>query len=246
MTNVWEPMGNMGRKNLLVSVIFLGSFCAFVRGQVPDTVTEVDPGVSIGVELNKKVRLDFSSGREKSDELSSSKWKVASGVSFRVKPLFEPFKDHNDSDKHHFLVLGAAYEYSRASESGETSIEHKVMLDATVRYAFPKKLLASDRSRLEFRWVNGDYRFRYRNRLMAEHPLSVRKYQFTPFLSAEAYWDQRYSQWNKYEFSGGVQLPLIRRMSVDIYYTRARCLTCSNPHTNIFGTTLNIFFKRKK
>jgi len=217
-----------------------------VSGQSTDAVTQLNPGVSVGIEINKKVRLDLSSGREKSDELNSAKWKLTVGASFRMKPLFTPFKDDADSDKQHIFVIGTAYEYSRASQNGEESIEHRLMLDGTGRYNFPGKLLLSDRNRVEFRWVNSSYRFRYRNRLMLERPLRLRKFTVTPFASAEAYWDQHYSQWNKYEFSGGVEIPLIRRSSLNLYYTRERCLTCSDLNTNIFGIEFKVFFRRKK
>jgi len=228
---------------LLLSVLIVASTRAFA--QEPNTAFEIDPGVTVGLELTRKIRVDFSSGREKSDELDAAKWKLGAGVSLRMKPLFEHFVDSADSDKHHVLVVGAGYEYSIANEAGERSIEHKLMLDGTGRYAIKDKLLISDRSRLEFRWIDGDYHFRYRNRLMAERPVTIRKFTVTPYVSAEAYWDQRYSQWNKFEFVGGAQFPFIRRTTIDAYYNRARCVTCSTGHTNIIGMSVNFFFRWK-
>lgn len=236
-------MGRVSRKFLVVSAISLSCFRLGGFGQA---VNELDPGVTIAIDLTRKLRLDFASGREKSEELDSAKWKLTAGASFRMKPLFTPFKDHADSDKHHVLVLGAAYEYSIASDAGDRSIEHKLMLDGTTRYAFPKKLLMSDRSRFEFRWVNGNYHFRYRNRLMLERPVKIKTFQPTPYGSAEAFWDQRYKTWSQFKFTGGVQIPFIRRSSFDVYYERQHCVTCSNAHTNIYGVTLNLYLRRKK
>ncbi len=222
------------------------TLASILFGQNSDAVTELDPGLGIGVDVSRRVRLDFFTGREKSDELDSGKWKVSAGVSIRTKALFKSFLDNLDSDKQHVLVVGATYEYSRASEAGVKAIEHKIMLDATARYAFRGHFLLSNRNRFEFRWIDKEYRFRYRNRLMLERTMKIKKFKFTPYGAAEAFWDQKFDKWNQFRFTGGAQIPLFRRTSIDLYYERVRCTTCANPNTNVFGATLNIFFKRKK
>lgn len=236
----------MSAKNLLVPALLLIAMSAAAQAQDSAAVTELDPGIGIAVDLTPRVRLDFFTGKEKSEEISTSKWKVSAGASFRLKPLFESFLDDLDTNKQHVLVLGAGYEYSRASESGDTSIEHKIMLDATPRYAFARKLLMNDRNRFEFRWINGAYHFRYRNRLMFERPIKVKKLKLTPYGAAEAFWDQRFKTWNQFKFTGGVQIPFIRRSSFDLFYERQHCVTCADPHTNIFGLILNLYLRRKQ
>lgn len=215
--------------------------------QEPRTVTQLDPGVGIHVDLTPQMRLDFFAGREKSEELASSKWKASAGVSFRVKPLFKRyFLDALDTDKQHVLVVGAGYEYSRASKSDSTTNEHRLMLDGTGRYAFPGKILMSDRNRFEFRWINGVYHFRYRNRLMFDRPVKIAKLKLTPYGSAEAFWDQRFNKWSQFKFTGGIQIPFIRRSSFDLYYERQHCVVCADANTNIFGLTLNLYPRIKK
>lgn len=216
------------------------------RAQTSQAVTELDPGISIAFDITKRFKLDLFVGREKSDELSSGKTKASIGASFRAKPLFKGFRNALDADKQHVLVIGATYEYSHAAESGAITNEHRVMLDATGRYAFFYKLLTSDRNRFEFRWVNGSYRFRYRNRFMIERPVAIRKLELTPYGSAEAYWDGRYGKWSQFKFTAGVQIPFIRRSSVDLYYERQHCVTCADSQTNIYGITLNLYLRRKK
>lgn len=238
-------MGRMSAKRLLLPALVSITLAAAATAQESRPVTELDPGLGIAVDLTKTVRLDFFTGKEKSEELSSSKWKVSAGVSFRLKPLFKTFLDELDSDKQHVFVIGPGYEYSRASEAGVTTHEHKLMLDATGRYAFPYKVLMSDRNRFEFRWINRNYHFRYRNRLMFERPVKIKKLKLTPYGAAEAFWDQRFSKWNQFKFTGGVQIPFIKRSSFDFFYERQHCVTCADPHTNILGLTLNLYPRRK-
>jgi hypothetical protein len=232
------------------TVVFLSVlvFLAAIEmaGQDRSVPAEVDPGLGIAIDLNRRVRLDFFTGREKSEELATSKWKVSGGLSYRIRPLFKNFLDSLDSDKQHVLVIGAAYEYSRAAEAGATTHEHRLMLDATGRYAFPRKVLMNDRSRFEFRWINGIYHFRYRNRLMFERPVKIKAIRLTPYGAAEAFWDQRFGKWNQFKFTSGVQIPFIRRSSFDLFYERQHCVTCADAHTNIVGLSLNLYLRRKQ
>ncbi len=232
-------------KGLLLGALIIIAIVVNAPAQEPHAVTELDPGIGINVDLTRTVRLEFFTGTEKSEELRTNKIKVSAGVSFRLKPRFTPFLDDLDSDKHHILVVGAAYEYSRASEHGLATHEHKIMIDATPRYAFPSKLLVSDRNRFEFRWINGNFHFRYRNRVMLERPFSIRKFKLTPYGAAEAFWDQRFNEWNQVKLTAGVQIPFIKRSSFDFFYERQRCTTCADPHTNIIGLTLNLYPRRR-
>lgn len=234
------------RRSSLVLPALLIVLVTTVRGQRTPAITEVDPTIAVGIELNKKVRVDLYAGREKSEEIESGKSKVGAGVSFRVKPFFKRFLDAVDSDKQHLLVVGVTYEYSIAREKTARSIEHKIMVDATLRYAFPHNLLLSNRNRSELRWVNGNYHFRYRNRPMLEMPVRIRKRDVTPYVAAEVFWDQRYHRWNIFKFSTGVVVPLAKRISLESLYERQHCLTCADQNTNIFGLTLNISIKLKK
>lgn len=235
------------RKYTLASALVL-MLALMTPGQNPNTVTELDPGLAVGFDINRHVRLDVYTGREKSDELDSGKWKIGAGVSLRAKPVFKSLIDNFDSDKQHVLVTGVTYEYSRASEANVESIEHKLMLDATARYAFAGKLLLSNRNRFEFRWIDAEYRFRYRNRFFLERTWKAKAFKFTPYGGAEAFWDQNFNKWNQFRFTGGVQIPIpkFKRTSIDLYYERVRCTTCANPNTNVFAANLNIFFRRKK
>ena len=209
-------------------------------------VSEFDPGLTVGLDLTKRVRLDFATGREKTEELSLAKWKVSGGVSIRFKPLRKTLLDLLDTDKQHQFVLGVAYEFSRTLDAGTVHKEHKIMVDGTFRYTLPAKVLMTDRARFEFRWLDNDFHWRFRNRLFFERQLKIQRLKLTPFGGAEAVWDWRYTRWNIFKFTGGVQFRLIRRSTLDVLYERQHCVTCSDTNTNIIGITLNIYPLWKK
>jgi hypothetical protein len=81
---------------------------------------------------------------------------------------------------------------------------------------------------------------------LLERTFGLKKFELTPYGGAEAFWDGHHEKWRRFEFTGGVQMPFLKKTSLDFYYSRARCVTCVDPHTNIFGVSLNIYLKLKK
>ena len=238
-------------ESILLTACLLGfAVTGATIAQEARPTTQLEPGGSVTVDITDRVGLLLHAGREKNEEQESGKWKIGAGINFRAKPLFKRFLDTIDTDKRHVLVVGAGYEYARSTERGETTKEHKIMLDATVRWAFKGKFLLSNRNRFEIRWVNGDAHFRVRERLKLERPLTLPvKYfrrRITPFGTGEAFWDQRYKKWNIFRYGGGFETPLLRRTTLDFIYERMRCVTCVDPDTNIFTMRLNLYLRRKK
>ena len=230
---------------LLFTAMTCFMLATVAAGQGRTTVGEFDPGVTVDLDLGKPFRLDFYTGREKSEEVSASKWKIGGGGSFRLKPVFKSFLDDLDTDKQHVLVIRAGYEYSRASEDGITKITHTTMLDATLRYSFKGKILMSDRNRFELRWVNTAPDMRYRNRLLFHRPFRLLRLRVTPFAGAEAYWDDRRNKWNLFRYTTGVEVPFFKHMTIDVRYEREHCVTCPDPNTNVVAVNLNTFLRFK-
>ena len=229
--------------SVLLVIIVLNT----VKAQDRDVAKEFDPGVTVDIAAGR-FRFDVYTGREKSEELEAGDAKFGGGISFRVKPLFKTFIDALDTDKQHVFVARLGYEFRRAGENEQSSHTHELMADGTFRWGFPKKILVSDRNRFGLRWIDGDPSFRYRNRLQVERPFTILKRKVTPYASAEAFWDSRYHSWNRFDYTGGTEIPLpyFRRATVDLYYTRERCITCPDPHTDILGVNLHIFLRLKK
>lgn len=234
------------RQRLIVLFGYL--FLCAVHGfsQSDSAVSEFDPEFDLNFDLNRNTRFLFYIGKEKTEQTASYKTKIGGGVSFRMKPVFSLIDDDPNSDKRHRLVIGAYYEFSRTAESGSTTVEHRIIVDATPRYHFGNKLLLTDRNRNEFRWVAGEFRFRYRNRLRLEKGFRFGKFRITPYAHAEAYRDFHFDKWNITKFGTGAEIPIKRWSSFDIFYERQHCTTCSDPHANIVGLTYSLFLFRRR
>src|SRR4029434_5133532 len=117
------------------------------------------------------------------------------------------------------------------------SIENRLAVEATPRYRLSERLLLTDRNRVEVRWVNGDYSTRYPNQIEAEYDAEVCGFRFTPYASAEFFYDITTSTWKQEWYSAGVEVPYRRLMMVDLYYLRQNCPGCTPDHLNVLGLT---------
>ena len=65
-------------------------------------------------------------------------------------------------------------------------LENRMVRDGTPRYP-QAGILVANRNRVELRWINGDFPWRYRNRLAVERTFGIHSYHFTPYVRGEAY-----------------------------------------------------------
>src|SRR5262249_28101692 len=123
-----------------------------------------------------------------------------------LKPLISgklrnPPNTHRGKD----LFLKVGYAYIPTFDDRKV---HEILLEVTARCPLPMDILLSDRNRGDLRWVNGVFSTRYRNRLGVERDFEIRSVKFTPYATAEAFYDLSKDLWDRVEFSAGVEVPL--------------------------------------
>ena len=217
-----------------------------VRAQTPAAETEVWPKVTASFDLRPRTRLQVYGELQNGEDFPYIQWKVGAIVNYRMRRIVhlgEPGID--EEDEHHF-VLGAGYEYLQTTQNDDTKRENRIIVQGTGRHRPGAGFLLTDQNRIEFRWVNGVYDFRYRNKLTVNRALRVNKFRFTPYASGELFWDRNHHSWGEDQYSFGVQLPYKHRLMLDTFYLHQNCTTCSQQHINVFGLTLNLYFKQKK
>jgi|GEM_PF-994480 len=234
------------RSRLIVLFVLLLLCTIHGSSQSDPAVFEFDPEFDFNFDLNRNTRFLFYVGKEKTEQTGSYKTKIGGGASFRLRPVFSLIDDEPNSDKRHRLVIGSFYEFSRSSDSLGTTVEHRVVVEATPRLHFGYKFLLADRNRVEFRWVAGEFRFRYRNKLRLERRFRIGKLRISPYAHAEAYRDFHVDRWNITKFGGGAEIPMWRWSSIDVFFERQHCTTCSDTQTNIVGMTYSLFLFRRR
>lgn len=227
---------------LLAGVFILLFTSDKTLSQSPTTAAEVWPKLSATFDLRPKTRLQLFGGSQDGGDFQ---WSGGAIVSYRMRRLVKVLGTDIDDENEHLLVLGAGYEYLRTIESDKTKSENRIIAQGTGRYGPGTGVRVTDRNRLEFRWVNGVYNFRYRNKVTVDRALRLNGFRFTPYVSGELFWDRNHHSWNENEYSFGLQLPYKRLLMLDTFYLHENCTTCNQQHTNVLGLTLNLYFKKK-
>ena len=219
------------------------NFCASATGQTSSTGGEFWPLVNASTQLQPKTSLLLYGGKDKGEDFAYDQWKVGGLLNLRLKPILKPHLSDIDKDKEHYLVFSAGYQYSETIQSGPPSHEDRMIVQMTPQVRPGAGLFLADRNRVEFRWVNGKYSTRYRNQLTVERGLQTHSLRFTPYASGELFYDSQTHSWNENRYAFGVQLPYKRFFMLDNYYQRQNCTTCKPNYLNIWGLTLNFYFR---
>jgi len=241
------------RKNCLLLKILLGTavlliFCTGAAGQSSTSSTENEawPEADAHVQLPYNLRVLSLVGLEEAAGYPFQQWYVAAGIGRQFKPILRPHWKNIDPDKEHFLLLGVGYEYLRTTNSGRVSNENRVTFDATPSLRPVSRLLLRDRNWVELSWINGTYSTTYRNEPSLEVDLRVHNIRFTPFGTAEVFYDSPKHSWDQEWYTGGVQVPYKGVFMLETYYRREHCLTCTPQNWNVGGASLNFYFNNPK
>jgi hypothetical protein len=240
-------------KNSCLVRILLGTFLIFIfpsrassQTQTADAETQVWPELDVHIQLPSNLRILGFSGLEQGVDFPYQQWYVAAAVGYQFKPILREHLLNIDPDKEHYLVFGGGYEFLRTTQSGIVKHENRVTLDATPGFRLPADFLVRDRNWLELRWINGVYSTTYRNMLTVEHDFLFNGFRFSPYGSAEFFYNAAQHSWDTQWYTAGVEWPYKRLLMIDTYYRREHCDTCSPTNWNVGGVTLNFYLENAK
>jgi hypothetical protein len=214
--------------------------------QEPTTRKEFWPEIDVYITVKPRVRLYLTGTVSKSVE--DGELRNAQGYEGQIGVHVDYIPN-----KHVILRIGYRYGTSVGSNS-EPFKEHRLLTEQTLRQLLPGDLLLSDRNREDFRFVNGDFSFRYRNRVTLEREVHLFKGRtITPYVSGEIFYDTRYNTWNRNRFAVGVQQSLLRgplrkmllpkrQITLDLYYMRQNDSRSDTQHVSAIGAALAFYF----
>lgn len=133
------------------------------------------------------------------------------------------------------------YRHASSADGGAFE-ENRLLLEQTFRFHLPSKIIADFRTREDLRWLNTGFSARLRERVQVQRDFTIDDYTFTPYASAEIYFDTRYGQFSRYRLTLGVTLPIDRHVSVEPYFVRQVDWVPSDVFTNALGFTVIFAF----
>jgi len=225
-------------------------FAVFVIGtrisSAQETRREVWPEVDVYINIKPKVRLYLIGTIAKS---------VEDGEIRNAQSYEAQIGAHVDYIPNKHLILRVGYRYGTAVGSNDDGFrEHRLIAEQTLRKLLPADFLLSDRNREDFRFINGDFSFRYRNRVTIERELPIFKGRnITPYVSGEIFYDTRFDVWNRNRLAVGIQHTLLagplqkmvlhkRQVVLDIYFMKQNDSRAETSHVKALGAALIFYF----
>jgi len=205
--------------------------------------TQVWPEMGVFTRLNDRMRFYFLATRVKeSHDFTEGEF----GPNFDF--YLRPFRDRKrfagfrlDESKNRFLLVRVGYRY--LDSFSDDPDEHRVVLEGTARYPLTGGVLISNRGRVDARFIDGEYSWRFRSRLSVEKEFSLGPVRMNPYARGEVFYDSRFDAWTRTEWIGGAAFPLNRRVELEGYFDYQHD-TGGDPNRQVYaiGTVLNLYF----
>jgi hypothetical protein len=214
--------------------------CSPTRAQT--SVTEFFPEIDAYYKLNSNIRFVFQAKdtREGGDPTQAE---IGPSIEFYLKPLIK-LKDVTkfdlDDSKARPLVLSIGYRY--VPSPGQPTVQRLEPV-ATFHLPSPGRMLISDRNRFDLDWSNGNFTWRYRNRLTLERRLTIHSYHPAPYASAEVFYESKFAKLSTTAVYAGCIFPLAKHFELDPYYEHENNTGKSpNQQVNAGGLILSLYF----
>ena len=119
-----------------------------------------------------------------------------------------------------------------------------MITEANVRLYLPFKFLLIPRNRFDWRFVNGDFRPRYRAKLQLERDLSTAFLSVNVYTYAEYFVNINSESHNRTRFAFGGELKVTKHMNFDVYYVHQFDNGLGVPTVDAIGLTLKLFWHK--
>ena len=146
------------------------------------------------------------------------------------------FAETNTSYK--YLTFGVGYRYIGNIDKPP---ENRGIVEVTARFPLPAKMQLSERNRADLRVIQGQFSWRYRNRITLERSFKIHEYSITPYARAEFYYNSQSDTWDKKIYQLGLNFPVHHRAELNPYYERQDNTSKPN-YVNAFGFTAFLYF----
>lgn len=212
--------------------------------QDSDSTNEVWPEFDFFIKLNEKSRIFLLYTGTKQEYLGSfADGQTGVHLDFYTIPAFRPVINTIDQSRSKFLMIRVGYLLSRPKNNSGTSTEHMATIEATARAQLPGGLLLSDRNRFDFRWVEGDPRHRYRNRLKLERTIPLGRFQFTPYTHVETFYDLQPREWSRLRYAAGAEFSITKRIVLEGYFLRQNTWASVPQFVNAAGMAVQFYLR---
>ena len=216
--------------------------CLSARAQDVQFLPEVDAHLRLNSLL--RVYLQAKNDRDGGDPTQLT---IGPSIQLYLKPLIK-LKNITtfdlDDAKSRVSVLETGYRYVTAPDAPP---ENRMEAVDTLHFPLKAGLLISDRNRADLDWKNGDFTWRYRNKLSLERTFSAGSAHLIPYVAAEPYYESQYNKWSTTSLYAGCYIPVGKYVQLNTYYEHDNNTGKKpNQQVNSIGLALYLYFSLEK
>jgi hypothetical protein len=216
------------------------------RSAVAQAQNEFLPEVDVSYEFHSNARL-FVQAKDDRDGGDPQQATLGPSILYYRKPLVQlkhVLVFDLDATKSRPLVVETGY---RVITAPNEAITNRLVEAGTFHYPLLSRVLITDRNRFDLDWQNGNFSWRYRNKLTLERSLRIESFRFAPFVAAEPFYESQYGKWASTDLYAGSGFPIGKHVELDGYYEHEND-TGKKPNTqeNYVGLQLQLFFGQRK
>lgn len=213
-----------------------------IGGQAFAQDGEVLPEIDAYYKLKPDVRIWFQAKdtREAGDQVRAE---IGPSLDFYLKlwtKLSSVTVFDLDDSKKRPVIFSIGYRVLPAPGTPPVNrLEPVVTLNFPLKYGF----LVNDRSRGDLDWQNGNFSWRYRNRLWVQHAIRIGSYHPSPYVAAEFFYTSQFAKWSDTAINAGCLFPIGQHVQFNPYYEHQNNTGKSpNQQLNQLGLMLNLYF----
>ena len=159
-----------------------------------------------------------------------------------LTPIFRPALMNADWERDRYLWMRVGYARLGAlRDSPDSSDENRGILELNAHNPLSPASWILGRLRWEARDIDGQHSDRYRVRLGAEREVTWAGRVAVPYVTAEAFYDTRYDQWNRQEYRLGAEIAIDDRWRIEPYFARRNDQRSEPAHVNAIGLAIKYF-----
>jgi hypothetical protein len=125
----------------------------------------------------------------------------APGIVYKVNPQFN---------------FELNYKYEKEKRKGDWTDEHRMEIISIIKWKWSGFHLMV-RNRIEYRSIEGDNRWRLREKLKIKKPYEIIGLRFVPFISEEIFYDFKDDEFNQNRFKAGITKEITKHLEIDLY-----------------------------
>jgi len=216
-----------------------------MTAQAQETPSDFLPEIDLYFKLNPNVQIYLQA---KDDRDGGDQHQATIGPSLQLyrKPLWSLKRlvvFDLDVTKSTPWMLESGYRVITAPDAPD---KNRLIEAVTFRFPLLHAILVGNRDRVDLDWQNGEFTWRFRNRLVFARMFTVRSLHFVPYAAWEPFYLSQYGKFATTDVYGGVAIPISKHVQFDAYYQHENNTGKSpNSQRNFVGLQLQLYFSLK-